>query len=91
MDRENPGDGFATGDPITLCLALTRATGCVCAATNPQSLPPHARQRTPRRCRVVSRTIAENTSPATYPDRVPSARPSAIPSREKTSREKCHV
>ena len=32
----------------------------VYTATNPQSLPPHARQRNPSRCRAIPRAIAEN-------------------------------
>ena len=36
-------------------------------ATIPQSLPPHARQRTPSRCRAIPRAIAENTSPTLNP------------------------
>ena len=39
----------------------------VYTATIPQSLPPHARQRNPSRCRAIPRAIAENTSPKLNP------------------------
>ena len=39
----------------------------VYTATIPQSLPPHARQQNPSRCRAIPRAIAENTSPKLNP------------------------